>query len=497
MPTRPVLHQQGFAVFSKLWNFTEDSSAEEAYYLFSSLDTILLAFVEKDETKWFPSPYGGAIITQDVNTALYCAEKLSRELTKKKIQVSIAIAKGYFSRVDNVNRWNVSSLSLNIAARMTALESSRGRVFVSPEVKTDIEACRGSMRGSFGEQEKGVVKNTEFSYFQIIHKKFIQQNNLIPPIPERTSKNALPIKNCNIVMFDIVKYSNRKPEDQIIAVTNLSKAIELALATVNLSPIQFEPAGDGGYIISDLLLPSLCFAKLLQDYSDESIRVSILNGPIVPTDKRKAVGSVILKADDLCSRGAPKKVVFDKGFFNLLSPEMKNKNPLESYNNDLFSLKIESKSIQPPVKPSNSPINMFPWPLLLRRAMDILFSICLDKSILTANLDTLRHRLREMSAKFGAVGEPDIQVSAITNDRHFAYHDQNHQINRLAEYFGDDLVNIYDSVFMYPHGAVAWVDHTTNVPGAQSPLWRLNIAVFSALPNSEIRIIVEIHHEMP
>ena len=140
--------------------------------------------------------------------------------------------------------------------------------------------------------------------------------------------------------------------------------------------------------------------------------------------------------------------------------------------------------------------DMFPWPELLTIAMDFLFKArqALEgkSSVPKDPATVLRQAVERMNLK----RRPEIQLSLVSSDRKFIYHDWDDMVGRLAKFTGLNGADMYDQIFFYPAGAVAWVDRTTNTP---RPLpqgyFRYSVALFSSVEGQDGRLVVETHYE--
>src|SRR5207245_594385 len=136
----------------------------------------------------------------------------------------------------------------------------------------------------------------------------------------------------------------------------------------------------------------------------------------------------------------------------------------------------------------------FPWPQLIRRAL----------TILEAGQELFKRRhgdaaefaamLPGLAATFGARNASDIQLSLASADRKLLFHDHADLIGHAARYIGSERQDIYDEIFRYKHGAVAWLDSISNTP--RRPRVRRNIALFEEVAQSGMRLVVEMHEEL-
>lgn len=143
--------------------------------------------------------------------------------------------------------------------------------------------------------------------------------------------------------------------------------------------------------------------------------------------------------------------------------------------------------------------DQFPWPDLLQIGMALLFNA--RKEIIKLENITDQNQigalLNNLTSKLGFKRNKNIQISLIDSSRKFIYHDWNEIIGIHATHRGLGNKDIYDEIFNYPHGAVAWIDKLSNIPGyvAQSYL-RYNIGLFTNIDEIDCKILVELHNEI-
>jgi hypothetical protein len=105
---------------------------------------------------------------------------------------------------------------------------------------------------------------------------------------------------------------------------------------------------------------------------------------------------------------------------------------------------------------------------------------------------------RARMKSLGGVFQQAHQVSVVNSDRIFLFHDWEDLVGTQAAWTSSDGEDIYDEIFRYPSGAVAWIDRVSNsTRRSQGNLdRRLNIALFATVAALDCRVIVETHHEV-
>lgn len=138
----------------------------------------------------------------------------------------------------------------------------------------------------------------------------------------------------------------------------------------------------------------------------------------------------------------------------------------------------------------------YPWPKLLRQSMAILFEVmeAANKFDTASSGDEIISVLDDVSTKFGAKNSKDVQISLVDEKRKLLYHDWGELVGSVARFLGADEYDIYDEIYLYPHGAVAWVDRTSNT--RERPMIRMNIALFSTIDHLNWKAVIESHHEV-
>jgi hypothetical protein len=137
------------------------------------------------------------------------------------------------------------------------------------------------------------------------------------------------------------------------------------------------------------------------------------------------------------------------------------------------------------------------WPEFMRSAMELMASVSQEINGLGFDHPDFGKRLEQHIVDRGYEHDPHIQVCLLNEKREFVYHDWDHMIGNRGCHEGDDGIDIYDEIYRYPLGAVAWVDTSSNVsPERSAARRRFNIAVFSGVGKSGWRLVVEVHQDL-
>jgi hypothetical protein len=317
---QPAPFQRFYIIFAKLWQLTKNSPADEAKTLVDLLDEKLLDLASKDTQFWFPNPFGGAVLVNSIDEAMDGAKNLLNAMAKNGVEVSVAVTYGRCDRIANVNRWNATAKSMNLAARIATVDSLKSRVGVDPVVKNEACSARTKYGEFFGPVLDEKIKETQFKYHLVVESEYQGQ-----PSPVRSAKPAVvpDVFTADIVLFDIEKFSEKSAEDQSTVVDDLSRCVELSLSGVGAVNASFEPAGDGGYVTflvpgNDPAPKTLSFAKQLSECCRSKrvpLRIGISTGQVAKGEVRSAVGGSILQADAVSGLASPEAIAVTNRFW--------------------------------------------------------------------------------------------------------------------------------------------------------------------------------------
>jgi hypothetical protein len=250
---QPAFDREGYGIFVRCCGLAPDSSTGEFVTSIEALDAILLQQIQDKQEDFFPNPYGGAIYRPDVSEALGAARALVSGLGEKGVPAAIGIAWGRFRRTVNVHAWNAAALPLNEAARLAFCTEAVGRVFVSPHVRKVV----GS-RVQFSEEGACHGKDKDYPYYASKAASY-EQRLSAPLVPTEVDPCAK-----NVVLWDIVKYSTKDPDEQAVLSHDLALNATIALDLFRAMRGDYSPAGDGGFAAFDTGLQAIEFAKTIQ-----------------------------------------------------------------------------------------------------------------------------------------------------------------------------------------------------------------------------------------
>jgi hypothetical protein len=157
----------------------------------------------------------------------------------------------------------------------------------------------------------------------------------------------------------------------------------------------------------------------------------------------------------------------------------------------LLEIRQRLTELQRRLPGAQSPLPTFPWPTLLRNATSVLSAVVKTIRAMptAANNDGFATKMNALAAQLGVLHQANIQFSVLSETR-WIYHDWEELIGGPL---GGPLP--FEEIHQEECGAVAWVDHDSNLRGAvDAYATRLNIAVFSSVPSpSGWKVVVETH----
>lgn len=317
----PPLDLEGYTLFIKVWSLSAATASDVAAAIVDVVDAALLALpgIDSNKERWFPSPYGAAIILPTVVDALDAVGTLFSKASDNGIEVSIAIARGRFRRVTSIGRWNVAGDALNYAARIAHYTSLRRRVAVTTQVADDALKARADYEGLFHHEETAVVKNTSLKYRLLLVP---HQTGQLLPTPNPT---GVTVQTVHVVLFDIERFTEKPPEIQSALVDRLSRCVEYSIQATR-EPDDFGPAGDGGYALFPAASTASAwnFATRLRTFSEQMevpLRIGVATGPVAQTKHRCAVGAAIFVADSVSALSSLSGIAVAKDFWSSLASE--------------------------------------------------------------------------------------------------------------------------------------------------------------------------------
>lgn len=288
---QPDLNRDGFAVFVRCFDLTADTPAGKFVAIIDTLDDLLFRQIGGNKDDFFPNPYGGAIYLAGIGETLDASRALAAGLSAAGISAGIGVAFGRFQRTVNVQDWNAAALPLNQAARLAFSKDAVGRILVTPhvrEVAKDRISCSG--------ESVCEVKGAPYRYHAVdLPDRAAPAAALPNPAAARTALK-------NIVLWDVVKYSTKDPDEQAELSHSLALIADTALHKFNRNPQDYSPTGDGGFALFETGLQAMAFAKELGRASKKIVIRTGINHGEVAFAKRGPVGPGVLRADEISAK---------------------------------------------------------------------------------------------------------------------------------------------------------------------------------------------------
>jgi hypothetical protein len=336
---QPDLHREGYGIFVRCCDLSSKTSAGEFVSVIDTLDGILSGEIGENKEDFFPSPYGGAIYRGRIDEALKAARALVDGLSAGGISAAIGIAWGLFQRTVNVQDWNAAALPLNQAARLAFCDKAVGRVLVTPHVRQNAAA-----RVEFSEQRDCVVKGAPYPHHAIESPDFQQRLAVRIPAP-----GTPRTRETNLVLWDVVKYSAKSPDEQADLSQSLAQIATTALETFNARQEDYSPTGDGGFALFDTGIQAIAFAKRLGRYAVSkgiTIRIGIDHGEVAVA-RRGPVGPGVLRADKISGQAPPNGIaILADVWRNLDRISQEDWQPTEAAP-DMFTLEAKTGAVTP------------------------------------------------------------------------------------------------------------------------------------------------------
>ena len=287
----PDRNREGFGVFVRCFDLTAETPVGKFVSAIETLDDLLFRQIDGNKDDFFPNPYGGAIYLAGIEETLDAVRALAAGLGAAGVSAGIGVAWGRFERIFNVQDWNSAALPLNLAARLAFSKDAVGRILVTPHFRKlagDRIECSGD----------GVceVKGASYRYHAIESPARAAPAAAIP----NSATAGTAVKN--IVLWDIVKYSAKDPDDQAELSHSLALIADTALHKFNRNPEDYSPTGDGGFALFETGLQAMAFAKELGKASKKIVIRTGINHGEVAFVKRGPVGPGVLRADEISAK---------------------------------------------------------------------------------------------------------------------------------------------------------------------------------------------------
>ncbi len=272
------------------------------------------------------NPYGGGIICPTVDEALTVTFEV---LSQCGSGIVGGLARGMIYDVRDVTGANYLGHALNRAARLAYLPGMCGKAVASEEFVQDAKEAKDELRQDFfGPPQQGKVKRAELTYHIIEDSTFTHTTNCFLNIPRKQQKS----EPMHVLVFDLVKYSERDELTQRTMVETLAQAVKHSHDWLGRGPItkdaeiKYSPAGDGGAIIfsNTLIRSAWTVAEHLQEYSRVhklALRLGLDSGQMVRRKNAVPLGPAVLGADRAAQSASEGAICFTKRFVDHVPEE--------------------------------------------------------------------------------------------------------------------------------------------------------------------------------
>jgi len=295
-----------YAVFCRIEaskNRAADQQAVAADVLDSAVDSLQTGSVEV-----LYGPNGRFVLVSKVTEALDLAVRLHKECAANGVQLATGLANGPVVKTRDLNGPGKAGPVLNRAARLAHVDRGAGRTAVDSHSRNDAYAASDTYRKQLGRLTGGTVKRTQLEFHWLKHPA-LAFGSL--PSPDKTYYSEL----AHIVVYDMARFSEQKPEDLAVLANDMNNAARRALvpgpgldSMTNGTRGWYIPGGDGGVLIfraeeegaahaawqfvTNMLHFSTSMVKL-------PIRIGVATGQVVNRGQKPPVGSGIDDADTL------------------------------------------------------------------------------------------------------------------------------------------------------------------------------------------------------
>jgi class 3 adenylate cyclase len=277
------------------------------------------------EIRTHSSVYGRFwVVPKSVRQALGCAESILEAAAAAGVGLGIGVTVGRIEAVQGLLEENVAGIAINHAARLAFLEDNEGRIAIDEEVVGYALEAGPFTSESFGPAQTGKVKRTEVFY------RWLQRPS---PTLAETPSSDVEDTLAQVVVYDIVRYSEMPQRDMVQSVEDLRQSVRRSLETTGLARwadgdgLWYAPAGDGGVVVfgPERGRAAWSFAQaLLAHTADRApVRIGVAIGIVVVVEGNRPVGKGVLKADRLSGLAEVGQPYVSRGFWQSLDDHEK------------------------------------------------------------------------------------------------------------------------------------------------------------------------------
>lgn len=309
-----------YVVFCRICGI-KDMTADELGAAMQALADVCAAPGDSAVHSVHSSVYGRLLCLRDVVPALQVAESVLDRAAEKGVKLAVGVSMGRLEPFLDFGAGNVVGPAINLAARLAAMDEAESKIVLLPDVHGQATQTADYPVTAFARPQDGRVKRTTFQYHLLLHRSPKLGN--LPDVGEHRTMGA------DAVVYDIVRFSEKPPDEQWAVVTELNEAVRDVLhgfdgqKLANQRTLWHSPAGDGGVLVfggsgGDT---AWVFARELASHcrGKVEIRLGVAHGQTVVIGNDLPVGASILRADALSAHPQPWQHCVDATFWGLRS----------------------------------------------------------------------------------------------------------------------------------------------------------------------------------
>jgi class 3 adenylate cyclase len=300
---------------------------------------------ERPEVLTYSSVYGRFwVVPRSVREVLRCAEAVLEAAAAGGVRLGVGITVGRIEVTQDLLEENLAGMAINHAARLAFLDGNEGCIAVDEEVVGDATDAGPFTAASFSSPQAGKVKRTELRY-----RWLERPSPSIAEVPSSQVSDTL----AQVVVYDIVRFSEMPQRDLVRAVEDLRHAVRRSLESAGLvrwtdgDDLWYAPAGDGGVVVfgpeRGRAVWSFVQALLAHTADRVPVRVGIASGIVVVVGENLPVGKGVLRADRLSGLAEVGQPCVSQRFWKLLDDHEKENWLSEPMSEDTEALKVRKR----------------------------------------------------------------------------------------------------------------------------------------------------------
>jgi class 3 adenylate cyclase len=306
------------------------------------------------------SVYGRLLCVRNAADALDAAIRVLDEAAKHGLTLAIGVSEGKVERFSDLGGDNLVGPPINLAARLAAMLQARGKIVVTTGVHDSVVQVSRYPENRFIGPEGGRVKRTVFPFYYLSHSA-----SEVGTLPHGNAHRPI---NAHVLVFDIVRFSEKSRDEQWRLVTDLHREVVGVMRSLGCGDraekgrLWYAPAGDGGVVVFSTDEAGREVAWNLAEHLSRrcrerfEIRSGISSGQAVIVGDNLPVGTGVLRADELSGKPETWDICVSTDFWGELPESVKREWIATPVADDEHALLIHSE-IQgnaEPVAPSSA-----------------------------------------------------------------------------------------------------------------------------------------------